>query len=91
MNIDQKRELLKRIAEAQNELKELQRVRFEIAQSGTASASLASGGGSKSYTRLDLDKLSAQISQLVKNIARLRELLTGQSHLTIKHIYRVYG
>lgn len=32
---------------------------LEVVQSGTASASLSSGGGSRNYTRLDLPSLNA--------------------------------
>ena len=66
---------MQRIATTESDLGTLRRVRMEIATSGFSSATLASGGGSKSYTRHDLDKITALISVLEAEVKGLRRLL----------------
>lgn len=53
---------MKRIVGLEYDIDELKRVRKELVSSGYASASLASGGGSKSYTRLDVSKVTETIA-----------------------------
>lgn len=62
MTTDQKKKVLKRIVGLEYDIDELKRVRKELVSSGYASASLASGGGSKSYTRLDVSKVTETIA-----------------------------
>lgn len=69
--------LLVRAQEIEHDICELRRVRMEIATSGTASASLSSGGGSKSYTRLDLTDISALLAELVRELKEIRRMLGG--------------
>ena len=59
------------------DIAELDRAIQEIALSGTATATLSSSGGSKSYTRLDLDKLRAYRKDLATRAARLADLAAG--------------
>lgn len=63
----------------------LDRVIMEVAASGTASATLSSSGGSKSYTRHDLDKLRALRRELAARAARLADLAAG-SRAGVRHI-----
>lgn len=72
-----KRRILERIAQVESDISALRRVRMEIATGGTASATLSSGGGSKSYTRLDLDKITSLIAELVRELRGLRSVLAG--------------
>lgn len=51
MQTIQKRKILRRISEVESDIEELKKTRAEIAKTGYASASMSSGGGSKSYTR----------------------------------------
>lgn len=90
MTTDQKRKVLQRIAALEGDIGELKRVRMELAASGYASATLASGGGSKSYTRLDLSKVTEAISQLVRELKGLRALLCGSSKALPSKIVTVY-
>lgn len=71
------RQTLSRIAEVETDLREARRVRREILASGSSSASISSGGGSKSFTRLDLDKVSALIAELTRELQALRAMLAG--------------
>lgn len=79
MTTEQKRKLLKRIAETEQDIDSLKKARTEIAANGYASATLASGGGSKSYTRLDISKITELISALTGELKQLRDMLAGES------------
>lgn len=82
MTTEQKRKILQRIVVVENDIEALRNARTEVAASGYASATLASGGGSRSYTRLDISKLTEAISALTSELKKLKELLndtrTGQ-------------
>lgn len=91
MTIEQKRKVLARISDCQREIGELKRVRFELATSGTASATVSGGTGSKSYTRLDLSKINELISALSKELVQLRNLLAGRSANPITSHYICWG
>lgn len=75
MTTTQKRKVLTRIAEVEADIEELKRCRVEIAKNGYASATMSSGGGSKSYTRLDLSKITEAISSLTSELKKLRAML----------------
>ena len=85
------RKILERIARAESDLDTLRRVRIEIAASGFASATLASGGGSKSYTRHDLDKITALVSALEREVRGLRRLLAPATPAMPSITYTVYS
>lgn len=71
----QTRKILQRISEVESDLAELKKCRVEIAKNGYASATMSSGGGSKSYTRLDLSKITEAISALTCELRQLRNML----------------
>lgn len=75
MNTEQKRKILQRIVDIEHDIDELKKARTEIAVNGYASATLASGGGSRSYTRIDISKLTEAISALTSELKQLRNLL----------------
>ena len=75
MTTTQKRKILTRIAEVEADIEELKRCRVEIAKNGYASATMSSGGGSKSYTHLDLSKITEAISALTSELKKLRTML----------------
>lgn len=81
--------MLTRIAELSNDIEVLRRVRIEIAAGGTASATLSAGGGSKSYTKLDLDKVNRLIALLGSELKALRSRLAGVP--VISRVYTVRG
>lgn len=64
------------MSEVEKDIEELKRCRSEIAKNGYASATMSSGGGSKSYTRLDLTKITEAISALTSELKQLRAMLT---------------
>lgn len=76
MQTIQKRKILRRISEVERDIEELKRCRVEIAKNGYASASMSSGGGSKSYTRIDVSKITEAISSLTSELKKLRAMLT---------------
>ena len=61
----------------------------QIATAGYASASLSSGGGSKSYTRLDLGNLRALRAELATRRAAVTSALSGRSATGIRHLVTV--
>ena len=89
MTVEQKRIVLKRIQEIESDIKELKRVRVELATNGYASASLSSTGGSKSYTILDLDKISKTIVQLQRELEQNNSMAYGSKGL-YRQIYTIY-
>ena len=90
MTTDQKRKILIRIQEI--EKSELKEVRAQLLANPYQSASISSGGGSKSYTVADSAKLSEAISELTEELKQLRALLSndGASPFRIGQIYTVY-
>lgn len=91
MTTSQKRQIIERIAQTEADLATMRRVRMEVAASGFASASLASGGGSKSYTRLDLARIIQLISALENEVKGLRKLLAPASTVQPSTTYTVYS
>jgi hypothetical protein len=75
----------------ETDISELKRVRKEIAENGYSSASMSSGGGSKSYTHLDLGKISTLISELTAELKGLRSLLSGKSPALPSQILVIYS
>lgn len=75
MTTVQKRKVLQRMSEVEQDIAELKRCRVEIAKNGYASATMSSGGGSRSYTRLDLSKITEAISSLTSELKKLRNML----------------
>ena len=90
MTITQKRKILTRIAEVESDIEELKKARSEIAKNGYASATMSSGGGSKSYTRLDLSKITEAISALTSELKKLRAMLSGSSSTLWRNVLVVY-
>lgn len=69
---------------------EIDRVIHEIAVNGTASASISSSGGTKSYSRIDLDDLRAIRATYAERFSRIcRALRAGSSPAGIRHVMTV--
>ena len=92
MTTIQKRKVLQRIQEVESDIEELKRCRSEIAKNGYASATMSSGGGSKSYTRLDISKITEAISALTSEMKKLKALLgnAGQQQSLWRNVLVVY-
>lgn len=86
----QKRKLLEKIVNVENDISTLKKVRMELCSSGYASATMSSGGGSKSYTRLDISKVTETIAQLTSELKSLRALLQGGSRTLPGQIVTIY-
>ena len=91
MTIEQKRQTLIRIAQLQRDIAALKEARMQIGLGQTASATVSSGTGSKSYTRLDLGKITELISALSKELIQLRNLLAGKGANPIQRNYICWG
>ena len=63
------------MSEVEKDLEELKRCRVEISKNGYASATMSSGGCSRSYTHLDLSKITEAISALTSELKKLRAML----------------
>ena len=90
MTTEQKRKILEKIVMLESDIDALKQVRIQLATSEYASASLASGGGSKSYTRMDIDKVSSAIKQLTSELKSVRALMKGNTRDLPNQIYTVY-
>ena len=91
MTTNQKRKILERLQSLECDIEALKRCRVDIAVRGYASATLSSGGGSKSYTRLDLAKITELIVELQRETRQLRNLLAGKSANPITQHYICWG
>lgn len=91
MTIIQQRKILEKIVGLEKDIDELKKARNEVALTGYASATLSSSGGSKSYTRLDLDKMTNLINQLKIELAQYRNLLFSGKAKTINTIVTIYS
>ena len=68
----------------------MKKARQEVASSGYASATVSSGGGSRSYTRSDISKITEAISALTSEMKKLRALLAGGSSSNWTNVLVVY-
>ena len=91
MTISKQRKLLQRIAEVEDEISALKKTRLEILESGYASASPSTSGGSKSYSRMPPEKITQAIRDLQKELNSLRKLLNGVSDFAPTTIATVYS
>jgi uncharacterized radical SAM superfamily protein len=91
MTIIQKRKIIQHIVDLENDIKELKRVRMELATSGYSSASLSSTGGSKSYTRLDLSKVTETLRELLNELNQYKNLLVMGVSKPIKTVVTIYS
>lgn len=91
MTTSQKRKILERIVLVEQDIDTLKKARNEVGINGYASATISTSGGSKSYTRLDLDKMTLLIKQLMKELEQLRNLLASGSATQLTTIPIVYS
>lgn len=67
-------------------ISEIDRAVQDIAVKGTASATISAGGGSKSYTRLDLDDLRKLRSDYADRVTQIDRRLAGVSPTGIRRV-----
>lgn len=75
-----------KIRYCEERIAEIDRATAAIVRAGTSSATISSGGGTKSYTRLSLTELRAERAKWASALARLR----SSNGTGIRHIGRVY-
>ena len=63
-----------------------------MASSGYASATMSSGGGSRSYTHSDISKITEAISALTSELKKLKALLNNNGQQSLwKNVLIVYS
>jgi len=67
-------------------INEIDRARQAIAVNGYASATISAGGGTKSYTRLDLDDLKQLRTDYADRVAQINRRLVGVSPTGIRRV-----
>lgn len=72
----QKRKILIKVANLEKDIEALRECRKNICANGYASATLSSGGGSKSYTRLDIGKVTDAINEMTKELEEYKAILS---------------
>ena len=90
MTTIQKRKVLQRISDLEKDIEELKRCRLEVASSGYSSASLTSTGGSKSYTRTDISKITEAISAMTSELVQLRNMLLPSGNSLWQTVLVIY-
>ena len=68
---------------------DIDRIMREIAVNGAASGSVSAGGGSQSYTRLDLDKLRKLRAEYAGRITQIQRRLAGVPSVGIRRVMTV--
>lgn len=68
---------------------EIDRAIHDIAIGGTASASISAGGGSKSYTRINLAELRSLRAEYVERVAAIDRVLRNVAPGGIQHVITV--
>ena len=70
-------------------ISEIDRIVRDIAIKGTASASISAGGGTKSYTRLDLGALQKLRTDYADRVAQITKRLAGVPSTGIRRVMTV--
>lgn len=79
-----------KIVELEQDIDTLKRARIEAAENGYSSATLSTSGGSKSFSRYDIDKISNLINALLRELAQWRNLLATGNPRHINTTVTVY-
>ena len=66
---------MQRITQLEQDIDTLKQCRLDIAANGYASATMSSGGGSKSYTHIDLSKITEAITAMTSELKKLKAML----------------
>ena len=83
MTIDQTRKILVKISQLEEDIERLKQAQISLATQEYVSATMSSGGGSKSFSRADYTKITSLIIQLSKEITSYQRMLSGQIKDTI--------
>lgn len=81
--------LIKNRARLLTWISEIDRAVQDIAVKGTASATISAGGGSKSYTRLDLGTLQKLRTDYADRVTQITRRLAGVPSIGIRRIMTV--
>lgn len=78
MTIDQTRKILVKISQLEDDIERLKQAQISLATQEYVSATMSSGGGSKSFSRADYTKITSLIIQLSKEITSYQRMISGQ-------------
>lgn len=89
--IIQKRKILQKIVDLESDIEKLKKIRIELASNEFVSATLASSGGTKSYTRADIGKITEAIAQLEAEYKKYHKMLSSDTSSSVsKKIYQIW-
>lgn len=84
--------IVQKISTLDQQIAQLEQVQFDLASNGYSSATISSSGGSRSYTRLDLPKVSTLLNSLKMERRKYQILLSnnGNAEFTIGKVLTIY-
>lgn len=91
MTVESKRKILTRIAQVQTDIDTLKKVIVDLASNEFVSATLASAGGSRSYTRRGIGEVKETLTILKEELKQLRLLLRDKSGLQPDSQYIIWS
>lgn len=91
MSIEQTRKILVKISELEEDIERLKQAQISLATQEYVSATMSSGGWSKSFSRADYTKITSLIIQMSKQIKSYQRMLSGQRKDTIHETIFLQG
>lgn len=91
MSIEQTRKILLKIAQIEEDIDRLKEARMSLGTSEYVSATMSSGGGSRSYSKADVSKISSLIIALTKELSAYQRMISGQRKDTIHETIFLQG
>lgn len=91
MTVYQKKKVLKKIEELQENIEVLREARMEAMLNGYASASISSGGGSKAYSRFTPEQYSTLIVELERELKQYMSLIVNGTTTPFRTIATIWS
>lgn len=91
MTVYQKKKVLKKIEEIKENIEVLREARLEAMLNGYASASISSGGGSKSYSRFTPEQYSTLIAELERELKQYMSLIVNGTTTPFRTIATIWS
>ena len=91
MTVYQKKKVLQKIAEIEQNIDVLKEARLEAMANGYASASISSGGGSKSFSRFTPEQYSKLIAELERELRQYMSLIVNGTTTPFRTIATIWS